>query len=73
VDARIVVAYDIDANGAVINASIQSNDHASLRFNKAFEKAAINAVKRQKFTPKTVNGAPVISTGNFKAIVFKAG
>ena len=71
-DAKIVVAYDIDAAGKVVNTRIVSNDHSG-RFNYAFEKAAMTAVKRQKFTPKTVNREAVPSLARTQRIVFKAG
>ena len=69
-DVRIVVTYDIDPSGKVVNARIESNDHSG-RFNSAFEREAVKAVKRQKFTAKTVNGQPVAATGNTQRIVFK--
>jgi len=72
VDARIVVAYDIDAAGQVVNTRIVSNDHSG-RYNEAFEKAAMTAVKRQKFSPKTINGEAVPSFAQTQHIVFKAG
>lgn len=71
-DAKIVVAYDIDAAGKVVNTRIVSNDHSG-RFNDAFEKAAMTAVKGQKFTPKTINGEAVPSLARTQRIVFKAG
>ena len=72
VDARIIVGYDIDTSGKVINTHIVSNDHEG-RFNDAFERAAKTAVKRQKFSPKTVNGQAVQSMNQTQRIVFKAG
>jgi len=72
VDVRIVVGYDIDTAGKVTNMRIVSNDHNG-RFNSAFEKAAVRAIKRQRFSPKTINGQAVVSTGQVQRIVFRAG
>ena len=72
VDARIVVAFDIDTAGKVVNSRILTNDHMG-RFNSAFERAALNAVKNQKYSPKTINGTPVATTGQTQRIVFKPG
>ncbi|MEP3889563.1 MAG: energy transducer TonB [Hellea sp.] len=71
VNVAIVVAYDIGSNGKAANIRIESNDHAG-RYNVAFEKEAIKAVKGQRFEPKTVNGVPVVSEGKQKRIVFRA-
>ena len=72
VDVKIVVAYDIDAQGKVINSRIVSNDNDG-KYKKSFDKEAMKAVKRQKFSPKTVNGQAVQSTGQTQRILFKAG
>ena len=72
VDARIVVAFDINEAGKVVNSRILTNDHTG-RFNSAFERAALSAVKKQRYSPKTINGTPVASTGQTQHIVFKAG
>ena len=69
-DVRIVVGYDIDPFGKVVNARVLTNDHTG-RFNTSFERAAVKAVKQQRFTAKTVNGYPVGSTGKTQRIVFK--
>lgn len=71
VNVSIVVAYDIDISGKAANIRIESNDHEG-RYNAAFEKEAMNAIKRLRFEPKTVNGVAVISEGKQKRIVFRA-
>ena len=71
VDVAITVAYDIDVEGKVSNLTIQSNNHSG-RFNEDFEKQALKAVQRLRYSPKTVNGEPVAVTGKTKRIVFRA-
>ena len=72
VDVKIVVAYDINVQGDVMNRRIVSNDHDG-RYNSAFIRAALKAVENQKFAPKTINGEAVTSTGRTQRIIFKAG
>ena len=56
-DAKVFVIYDVDETGKVINPIVKSVDFEGSSGNrKLFEKAAINAVKRQKFEPRLVNG-----------------
>ena len=71
VNVSIVVAYDIDISGKAANIRIESNDHEG-RYNAAFEKEAMNAIKKLRFEPKTVNGVAVMSEGKQKRIVFRA-
>lgn len=68
---RIVVGYDIDPFGNVVNSRVLSSDHSGA-FHDLFERTALQAINRQKFTAKTINGFPVSSTGKIQRIVFKA-
>jgi len=72
VDVNIVMTYDIDVSGRTTNIRIESNDHTG-RFNTAFEKEAMRAIKKLRFKPKTVNGVPTESNDRVKRIVFRAG
>ena len=71
VNVAIVVAYDIDSSGRPANIRIASNDHEG-KYKPAFEKEAMNAIKKLRFEPKTLNGVPVMSEGKQKRIVFRA-
>ena len=58
--AVLVVAYDIDASGQVVNARIDSATGVG-RHESKFSKAALRAIRKSSFSPKTVNGAKVES------------
>lgn len=71
VNVAIEVSYDIDTAGRPVNIAVLSNDHSG-RFVDAFEKEAMGAIRKMRFSPKTVNGTAVTTTGKQKRIVFRA-
>jgi len=71
VNVAIEVAYDIGVDGRPANLRVLSNDHTG-KFNDAFEKEAMKAIKRIRYEPKTVNGVAVETTGKQTRIVFRA-
>ena len=54
---KVSVGYDIAADGRVINARILSST------NSCFDRSALNAIKRWRFTPASRDGVPIASTG----------
>lgn len=70
VEAIVVVAMDIDADGRVAMAEIVSVD--AERYESDFEKAAERAAMRTRFNPKTVNGQAVPARGVLKRYIFRA-
>lgn len=70
VNVIIVVSYDIDESGRANNLRIASNDHSG-KYNDAFEKEALKAIKKMRYTPKTVNGVATKTTGQVKRVVFR--
>ena len=59
-NAVVLVSYDVDVNGKVINAVVKESTGVG-RFKKAFERSAISAAEKAEFSAKTVNGKAVIS------------
>jgi len=70
-NAAVIVSYDVMADGSVINPKVKEIDYdGKLKYKAYFERAAIKAVKRQAFAPRTVNGEPVIEKGRATRISF---
>lgn len=56
IDGKVVLILDIGADGSVDNAVVEQSEPAGV-----FDAAALEAVKRWKFTPKVQDGKPVAS------------
>ena len=70
-DAKVYVTYDVNAEGRVENARIESMDYdGEDRFTTYFEKEAIKAVEGQRFDPRLVNGVAAIETARTTRISF---
>jgi TonB family protein len=54
---KVTVSYDIAANGRVVNARILSST------NSCFDRSALNAINRWRFTPASRDGVPIASNG----------
>ena len=54
---KVSVGYDITADGRVTNARILSST------NSCFDRSALNAIKRWRFTPASRDGVAIASTG----------
>lgn len=70
VNVAIQVAFDIGVDGRPANLRIISNDHTG-KYNEAFEKEAMGAIKKMRYEPKTVNGVAVETKAKSKRIVFR--
>ena len=70
VNVAIQVAFDIGTDGRPANLRIISNDHTG-KYNEAFEKEAMGAIKKMRYEPKTVNGVAVETKAKQKRIVFR--
>lgn len=66
----VVVEYDIGTDGKPANVKVIETEYDG-RYASSFEEAAINTITRARYSPKTVNGQPVISESNTKRIVFR--
>lgn len=70
--AKVMVSYDIAADGTVENAKVVSLEYLGAeRYKALFEQAAIKAVESQRFAPKTINGQASIEQGKTTKISFK--
>ena len=68
-NTTVVVSYDVSPAGNVINAKIKEIKGAG-RYSNAFKKAALNAIGKTKFSPKTVNGKVQLSPGHETKFTF---
>lgn len=59
----VVVNYMVDTDGKVFEPTVVSSTGS-----KRFEREALSALKKSKFTPATLNGEPVESSGYFRYI-----
>lgn len=72
-DVKVVVSYDVLADGKVANSRVMSIDYdGDDKYRSSFEKAAIKAVERQRFAPRTINGTAEIEKDRSTAISFKS-
>lgn len=67
----VSVSYDVSETGEVVNAKVVALEPAPRRFSADFEKAGLKSVQSQKFSPKTINGSAVASSGHTGRITFK--
>lgn len=67
IQGYVTMAVTINPDGTVSNAKVMESDPPRL-----FDQAALNAMKRWKFRPKIVNGAPVAQRAK-QTIEFKLG
>ena len=71
INAKVFVTYDIDAQGQVINPRMKSIEFETVeRYSSLFEKAAIRAIEKQRFDPRTVNGVAVTEENRTTRISF---
>lgn len=72
-NAKVYVAYDVDVDGRVVEPTVKSVDFdGTTSERKIFERAAIKAVKAQRFEPRTVNGEPAVESDRITRISFNA-
>lgn len=72
-DAKVYVTYDVGVDGKIVDPTVKSVEfEGSQSDREQFEKAAIRAVKRQRFSPRTVNGEAVIEQARTTRISFSA-
>ena len=62
----VVVGFSVSASGSVFDAYITEAEPSS-----GFNKAALNAIKRFKYKPRTIGGKPVATDGQFYRFVFE--
>ena len=67
----VELTFDIDSAGNVLTAEATSVSDEAGRYRDDFIKAGLKAINAQKFTPKSVNGVAVDSTGHKSKIVFR--
>ncbi len=67
----VLMTYDVSPTGRVTNVQVTGLEPMPRRFAKYFERAGIDAVKGQRFSPKTVNGEPVASIGHESRLNFQ--
>lgn len=68
VEGRVVVSYDVTAQGLVANAVVTEAQPAGV-----FEGAALAAVQSWRFRPELRGGQPVVAPARISEVVFKLG
>lgn len=68
IEGDVVIAYDLDANGTVLDAKIDNAKPALV-----FDNAALQSFKEWRFTPMIENGMPVPSSGHKFTLMFRLG
>lgn len=67
-EGDVVIAYSIDANGAVLEAKVTSS-----KPKEVFDTAALASFMTWRFTPMLENGQPVKSSGHQFTLMFRLG
>ena len=65
----VIVTYDVDTKGRADNIEARVEGYEG-RHERAFIKAARNAVESQRFEPRTEDGIPTVQTGMTRAVRF---
>ena len=68
VEGRVLVRYDVTADGRVENAAVVSAEP-----NGVFENAALAAVRSWRFRPSSKGGKPVKAPGRVSEVAFRIG
>ena len=63
-------SYDISTDGKPFNIVMSDIDYDGV-YRRSFERAGLKSVSDIRFSPKTVNGEPVLSRGNKQRITFR--
>ena len=66
IEGYVIVRYDVNAAGAVENASVVEGAPAGV-----FDAAALASVRRWRFEPRRVNGAAVAAPARVSTVRFK--
>ena len=67
----LYVTYDVSETGKVTSPLVKKTDYyGPAKYKRFIEKAAIRAVERQKFDPRTINGEAVIESARTTRITF---
>ena len=68
VEGRVLVRYDVDAEGRVRNAVVETAEPAGV-----FEAAALAAVRSWRFKPRYAGGAPAPTPARVSEVRFRLG
>ncbi len=71
-NVKVSIIYDVTTDGKVANARVKDIDYTGdEKYRSSFEKAAIKAIERQRFSPKTNNGTPEVVKDRTTRITFR--
>ena len=68
VEGRVVVRYDVTADGSVVNAVVEASEPPGM-----FDEAALTAVRSWRFRPRVDRGEVVAAPGRVSELVFRLG
>lgn len=68
IEGFVMVRYDVNEEGRVVNASVVDSEPAGL-----FDEAALKAVASWQYSPRQVNGQPQVVRGVTSRVTFQLG
>ena len=68
VEGRVVVRYDVTADGNVVNAVVEASEPPGV-----FDEAALAAVRSWRFRPRVERGEVVSAPGRVSELLFRLG
>ena len=68
VEGRVVVRYDIAADGSVVNVVVEASEPPGV-----FDEAALTAVRSWRFRPRLDRGEVVAAPGRVSELLFRLG
>ena len=68
VEGRVVVRYDVTAQGKVVNAVVQASEPPGV-----FDHAALRAVRSWRFRPGVERGQAIAASGRVSELLFRLG
>lgn len=68
IEGRVVVRYDVTADGSVVNAVVEAAEPPGM-----FDEAALNAVRSWRFRPRVDRGQVVAAPGRVSELRFRLG
>ena len=68
IEGRVVVRYDVTADGSVVNAVVEASEPPGM-----FDEAALTAVRSWRFRPRVDRGEVVAAPGRVSELLFRLG
>lgn len=68
IEGRVVVRYDVTADGSVVNAVVAASEPPGM-----FDEAALTAVRSWRFRPRVDRGEVVAAPGRVSELLFRLG